>query len=683
MRNVMTGLLAGLAALAVAAAREQGRGVADPSAKLSTVLADLSRAVPQEGDDPAQRGSSAAPVAIGGLPASVQDAGDGQFLRLEADSTVQVYLLLSAVSEERVRAIADAGATVEIVESASRRIQARVPASRLRRIASLPFVDFVRLPSYGQPQAGLIGSEGDAIHNSDIARAQFGVTGEGVRVGVISDGIRGVFADKCRDCPGVPAGPLSTGDLPAAAGTRTGKGLLTSVTGRITAQSARPDGDLESRRSLFRLCGFPGAGAEGTALLEVVHDLAPGAQLAFSNASTSLEFNAAVNALAADNDVVVDDLGFFGEPANGQSSVSRNTAAALNNPANRIRTYITSVGNAANDHYFGRFVDSGVDGTTVPGVNSPGRLHLFQRTEETTDVLSLGNQPYDVISLPKNGQVVIVLTWDDPAGGSGNDYDLYLVEERSGRVVARGADAQRGAQDPLEFIVYANRGESGMHRILIQNAGNAAPRNLNLFAFRPQCAFDGPRPLVAGRSERHNYNTAARSLPAQSDSGGTPVSAISVGAICSASPEAAAVFASASAPNASCNDRTHGTIQFFSSRGPTIDGRIKPDISAIDGVSITGSGRFGSPFFGTSAASPHVAGIAALVLQAAPCLRSTGPGALAPAAARAALRDLILDGADPIGDPVPNNVFGHGLANAFRSVQAALAACAAPAAGAR
>jgi len=677
MRTLFAGVVAGMAVLVVAAARDQGRGAQDPSGKLATVLVDLARAVPQD-DDRAPVTPAGRPLAVDGLPASVQDAGEGQWLDLASDNTIQVYLLLSEITEARIRAVAEAGAVVELVEAASRRLQVRVPASRLRRIASLPFVDFVRLPSYGWPQAGLVSSEGDAIHNSDIARAQFDVTGEGVRVGVISDGIRGIFGEKCRDCAGVPGGPMATGDLPAAAGTRTAKGLLTSVTGRITAESARPDGDLEARRSLFRLCGFPGAGAEGTALLEVVHDLAPGASLAFANASTSLEFSAAVNVLAAANDVVVDDLGFFGEPANGQSSVSRNTAAALNNPANRIRTYITSVGNAADDHYFGRFTDSGVDGSTVTGVSSPGRLHLFQRTDETTDVLGLGNQPYDVISLPTNGQVVIVLTWDDPAGASGNNYDLYLVEERSGRVVARSTDQQRGSQDPIEFIVYANRGESGFHRILIQNAGNAVPRDLNMFAFRPQCAFDGPRALVSGRPERHNYNTATRSIAAQGDTGGTPVSAISVGAICSASADAAAVFAGSSVQGASCNDRSHGTIQFFSSRGPTLDGRIKPDISAIDGVSITGTGRFGSPFFGTSAAAPHVAGIAALVLQAAPCLRTGTPGALEASPARATLRDLILRGADPIGDPVPNNVFGHGLANAFRSVEAAIAACAAP-----
>ena len=101
---------------------------------------------------------------------------------------------------------------------------------------------------------------------------------------------------------------LRSDDLPEATGTRE-DGVLTGSTGGLVAQSFRSDADLEDRHSFFQPCAFRGAGAEGGALLEIVHDLAPGAQLSFGNADTSLSFIEAVNALAADNDVVVDDLG--------------------------------------------------------------------------------------------------------------------------------------------------------------------------------------------------------------------------------------------------------------------------------------------------------------------------------------------------------------------------------------
>jgi hypothetical protein len=640
--------------------------------KLTTVLGDLARAVPQR---PGGFGSWSPPPPLASLPRSVQDAAASRRLRLDANNTVQVYVLLSEVTDEYLQRLRSAGVIIELADAAGRRVQARVPLRNLQTVAALPFVRFIRLPSYARRHAGAVVTDGDGIHASNLARAQFGVDGTGVKVGVISDGIKGVFGTKCQTCGGAAGGPIASGDLPDADGTRR-NGVLVASQGGIASQTFHSNEDLEDTHSFFQPCAFRGAGAEGTALLEIVHDLAPGAELAFANADTSLGFNAAVNALAAVNDVVVDDLGFLGEPADGQSSVSRNTAAALNNPQNRIRTYITSVGNAANDHYFGAYVDSGRDGRTIPGIDTSGRLHLFQPTSETTDVLGLGDQPHDLISLPTNGEVVVVLTWNDPAGQSANNYDLYLVDDDTGTVVARSTDLQRGGQDALEAIDFLNRGDTGLFRIVVQNVGDQAePRNLNLFAFQPQCAVDGPRRLVSGRHERHNYNTASRSVLAQSDAGGSPVSVISVGAICSASAAAAAVFAGSDAPSQSCNDVSHSTIEFFSSRGPTLDGRLKPDLVAIDGVTVTGAGRFPSPFFGTSAAAPHVAGIAALVLQVAPCLRSGASDALSAVDGRTTLRDLLVASADPLGPTVPNTTFGFGLANALRSTQRALLVC--------
>jgi len=644
--------------------------------KLATVLGDLARAVPQDARGLSWEQVVGKPLVMASLPRSVQDAAASRRLRLDARNYVQVYILLSEVNAENLRRLVAAGVKLEITDEAGRRVQARVPVRSLERLASFSFVTFVRLPSYAIRHTGAVVSEGDAIHGASAARPQFGVDGTGVKVGVISDGIKGVVATKCDSCDPVSGGPVASGDLPETTGTRR-DGLLTATSGGVESQSFRADEDLEDTHSFFEPCAFRGAGAEGTALLEIVHDLAPGAQLSFGNANTSLEFIAAVNGLAADNDVVVDDLGFIGEPADGQSSVSRNTAAALNNPANRIRTYVTSVGNAANDHYFGAYVDSGQDAGSINGVTSGGRAHLFRSSADTSDVLGLGPQPYDLISLPTNGEVIIVLTWNDPAGQSGNNYDLYLVDDSTGQVVARSTDVQRGVQDPIEAIDFLNRGQSGDFRIVVQNVNNqAASRNLNMFSFQPQCAVDGPRRLASGRHERHNYNTPSRSVLAQSDSGGSPVSAISVGAICSASAAAQGVFAGSDAPSESCNDGTHGTIEFFSSLGPTLDNRLKPDIAAIDGVSITGAGRFPSPFFGTSAAAPHVAGIAALVLQAAPCLRSGGPGAIDVVSARTTVRNLLVSTADPIGSPIPNHTFGFGRANAFRAVESARSTCA-------
>jgi hypothetical protein len=649
---------------------------ADPAAqtassKLSTVLAALSQSVTQT-TSTAQRAGGAQPLSLDSASKPVKDAMQGGWLRLNASQEVQVYILMTEVTDATVGQLTSAGATIEIRDAVRRRVQARVPVAQLQAVAQLGVVNAIRLPTYARRRTGAVTSEGDTILYADNVRSQLTLDGTGVRVGVVSDGLKGVFATGCTSCAGSTSGPITSGDLPSATGVRNASGVLTSSTGGILGQSFQANGDLEGLPPASPVCGDPGAGAEGTALLEIVHDLAPGAKLSFANGDTDLAFAQAVSFLAASNDVVLDDIGFYGEPYDGTSYVSSNTAAALNNPAYPVRAYFTSVGNDADEHYDGAYTDSGVDGTTISGIGSAGHLHLFQRTTDTTDVLGLGPRPYNVIQLPQNGEVAIFLTWDDAFGASSNNYDLYLVQQSTGRVVASSTDVQSGKQDPSEFIDYVNPGGQDYFRIVVQNVRDAArPANLNLFSFQPQCAVSGPTVLAPPAHDRHNFNTASRSVSAESDAGGSPVSVVAVGAICSASAGAASVFSS-SAPDESCLDTSHATPEFFSSRGPTVDGRVKPDIAGIDGVSVTGAGGFSTPFFGTSAAAPHLGAIAALLLQGAPCLMNRAASTIDPATARGKVRNMLLGHAIGLGGPVPDNNVGAGRIDAFAAVNATL-----------
>ena len=112
-----------------------------------------------------------------------------------------------------------------------------MPTSALDAIAKLDAVQEITAPDYRVNRTGRKNTQGDGILRANLVRYYGGITGKGVKVGVISDG----------------------------------------VDARRTAQSS---GDLPATIEIDP--GNRGSGDEGTALLEIVHDLAPKADLAFS-----------------------------------------------------------------------------------------------------------------------------------------------------------------------------------------------------------------------------------------------------------------------------------------------------------------------------------------------------------------------------------------------------------------
>ena len=195
-----------------------------------------------------------------------------------SDGKLQLYVHADAIDQALRDGLAALGAVVERESLELGIVQASVPFVSLAGLADLPGLRAVTEPSYGVLNVGANLTEGDAILDFDALRSAQGVDGTGVTVGVISDGIAGLQT------------AVSSGDLPATGESRSG-GVLTSTSGGVIATSFRADGDLEA--------GFSGDGAEGTAILEIVHDIAPGAQLRFANFETSLEFMAAVDSSRA------------------------------------------------------------------------------------------------------------------------------------------------------------------------------------------------------------------------------------------------------------------------------------------------------------------------------------------------------------------------------------------------
>jgi hypothetical protein len=96
---------------------------------------------------------------------------------------------------------------------------------------------------------------------------------------------------------------------------------------------------------------------------------------------------------------------------------------------------------------------------------------------------------------------------------------------------------------------------------------------------------------------------------------------------------------------------------------------MKPDITAIDCVNITGNGLNQGSFCGTSAAAPHIAGIAALLLECNPSLLAADPGGSA-SGDRTLLSSAVLQTALDRGAPGPDNVYGSGLVDPLAAAEA-------------
>jgi hypothetical protein len=654
--------------------------------KLSTQIAALRGAIPQTYSKiTAQKISALADFSVASLPKSLQDEIRAGRMQITKDAEVQAFIEVTEITPQHLEILQSLGVKVQIIGVPSpdkskgevltkvSTIQGLLPAAMIDHVAALYFVRYIRLPDYGFKNTGSIDSEGDQILQAAEARSTYGLTGSSVRVGVVSDGIGGVFASGCTTCgaaPGMPS-PIATGDLPPSTGTRNSSGVLTSASGGIIAKSFRSDGNLEACLGSCDTTGL--VGSEGAAMLEVIYDMAPDVQLYFANFDTVLAFEQAVDYIAANTDVGVDDIAFPTPPFDGTSPVSTNTATELNTDAKPIRGYFTSVANQFFDHWGELYTDSGQNPNLSCPTPSPenGDVQRFQATANTIDAGNLGPQASNPLSLTNGQTLVAVLAWDDPFTGSSNDYDLYLYLAPGGvptTPLACSQNPQTGIQPPVESFSYTNSsGATQEVAILIQNVGDAAAvKNLDLFVGG------------VGTYQDMNYYTPSGSVPAESDAGGTPVSVVAVGAT--------------DAQLDARGDLPATVMESFSSQGPTENtpqapSRIKPDVTATDGVKVSGAGGFGSGdtlattpcnlgqtpcyFFGTSAAAPHVAGIAALLLQSAPCLLSSS-NVNAPATARANLRGFLTSTAVPlsgVSQAVPNNIEGYGLIDALAAAK--------------
>lgn len=455
---------------------------------------------------------------------------------------------------------------VQLDSAVGSELRAWVPWRSLEALAALTQVKAVRraMPAMsgrmqapaaaskaGRSPAAINVSQGLRAHRVDVARSTLGMTGLGQKVCALSDSVDHLS--------------------------------LMQVTGDVAAAV-----DILPGQSGLGL-GFSG---EGTAMLEIIHDLAPDAELGFATAFTGVTaFAQNVRDLrfVAGCDVMVDDLFYFNESPFQDGPI----AQAVNDVIADGALYFSAAGNFGNasngtsSAYQGDFVDAGAL-PALPG----GTVNLF-----SVDGIGSSNQMYVLTA-----GFGAALFWSDALGASGNDYDVFVMSPDLQHVLDAGVDVQDGDDDPFEMTGFIFPDD----RVVVWKAAAAAPRYLALY----------------GLSGRFNLGT----------SGGGRGHAAALGAYSVAAVDAITAnngaFGGGSANPVEPFSVDGPRKMFYASNGALLntgnpsllgDGgieRSKPDIAAADGVATATPGF--SQFYGTSAAAPHAAAIAALLKQAVP-----------------------------------------------------------------
>jgi hypothetical protein len=449
--------------------------------------------------------------------------------------------------------------------------------------------------------AGARTSEGDITHRANIARSRYGVDGTGVKIGVLSDGVVNLATAQL------------TGDVPD---------------------------------DVTVLPGQAGTGDEGTAMLEIIHDLAPGAKLFFATAFSSIgRFAQNIKDLrTAGCDIIVDDVFYFVEAPfqDGQvpSIVSPTNGGIVTQAVNDVTAsgalYFSSAGNEGNlnDGTAGVFEGDFVDGGTlaVIGGAGAGPVHDFDPSGAVSQ--------FNRITLGSGNPVT--LAWSDPLGGSANDYDLYILNSAGTALLAASTGGQDGNDDPFEIV---SGGVNVTNNRIVVAKFSGSDRFLHVNTFRGRLLF-----ATFGQTHGHASAAEAYAVAATPSVGPFPMPFTSANVVETFESDGPRklYFQPDGTPYTPGN--------FLSTGGLT---RQKPDITAADGGVVSGAGGFPNPFFGTSAAAPHAGAIAALV--------KSSNLTLTPAQIRAALIASAID----IEAPGVDRDSGAGIIMADTALQAA------------
>ncbi len=333
---------------------------------------------------------------------------------------------------------------------------------------------------------------------------------------------------------------------------------------------------------------------EGRAMMQLAYDIAPGASLAFATAFTgeagfAQNIRDLANPSKGNADVIVDDVFYFAEPFFQDGIV----AQAVDDVSAAGVPYFSSAGNSA---------DKSFESTTINFAGDTlfaGSFYDFNTGAgvDTRQSITIGN----------NVRIIFSFQWDDPfytINGVDTDLNIYLVSAGTTTVQAFSASNSISNQTPSEVFAFTNNtavtGTTNFE-LIIERAAGPNPGRLKYINFGTDVAieYDTNSSTVVGHAAAAG-GQAVGAVPFYSHQ--TPESFTSFG----------------------------GTTILFSKTGAPLasaDFRATPQIAAVDGnintffgqlADFDGDGTANRHFFGTSAAAPNAAGVAALVLQANP-----------------------------------------------------------------
>jgi hypothetical protein len=551
-------------------------------------------------------------------------------------------------------------AGAQVVDS-SRRYQAVTVAVKpgellgISRIAGVAGISAARAPivagipsgpstsAAAAPCFGAATSEGDLQLNAMKARDGFEVNGSGVTVGILSDSFN---QDHTADT--TASADVASGDLPGPA----------DPCHHTSPTQIVPEGD-----------GATGSD-EGRAMAQIVHDLAPGADLAFATAfPTELAFAKDIQKLSeAGAQVIVDDVFYPEEPFFQDGPV----AVAVNEAVEGGATYLSAAGNDNLIDSKGRdiasweapeFRDSGgcppplvqlseeIEATKGPGAGlAPDHCMDFDPAPTESDD-TFG------ITVSRGATLVADLQWAEPRGGVDSDLDAFLFNT-SGKLLDDSIEdnaSSSGTQEPVEVVEWENDTGAAAKVQLVINRYSGTESSPLKFALLE----NGSGVTATEYPESSEGDTVGPTIFGHSAS----ASALSVGAVPYFDGEAPEAYSSRG-PVTHYFGPVTGTTPAEPLEPPEVI--AKPDVAATDGGANTFFGSCVSHvwrFFGTSAAAPHAAAVAALEIQAQ---SESAPGE---PASPGEIGEALTSSAAPIGTFPPEAV-GGGLVDAPAAISA-------------